>query len=93
MSHQVISATNLARNFSEFLNRVRYQGVTLDVTRGNDVIACISPPSPAGGFPIAQLDRLFASLPRLTAQEAVQFENDVAAVVDKLQPEGDAWAS
>ena len=53
MSHQVISATTLARNFSEFLNRVRYQGVTLDVTRGSDVIACISPPSPAGGYPIA----------------------------------------
>ncbi len=93
MSHQVVSATTLARNFSEFLNRVRYQGVTLDVTRGSDVIACISPPSPAGGFPIAQLDRLFASLPRLGAQDAAQFESDVAAVVGRLQSEGDAWAS
>jgi antitoxin (DNA-binding transcriptional repressor) of toxin-antitoxin stability system len=93
MSHQVVSATNLARNFSEFLNRVRYQGVTLDVTRGSDVIACISPPSPAGGFPIAQLDRLFASLPQLTAEEAAQFANDVTAVVGNLQPERDAWAS
>lgn len=93
MSHQVISATDLARNFSEFLNRVRYQGVTLDVTRGGDVIACISPPGPAGGFPIAQLDSLFASLPRLTALDAVQFERDVAVVVGNLQPEGDAWAS
>jgi hypothetical protein len=93
MSHQVVSATNLARNFSEFLNRVRYQGITLDVTRGSDVIACISPPNPARGFPIAQLDRLFASLPPLTAHEAVQFANDVTAVVGNLQPEGDAWAS
>lgn len=93
MSHQVISATTLARNFSEFLNRVRYQGVTLDVTRGSDVIACISPPSPAGGFPISQLDKLFASLPRLSAEDAEQFESDVAAVTGKLQPEGDAWAS
>jgi len=93
MPHQIISVTTLARNFSEFLNRVRYQGVTLDVTRGSDVIACLSPPSPAGGFPIAQLDRLFASLPQLTVQDAVQFESDVAAVVGKLQPERDAWAS
>ena len=111
MSHQVISATTLARNFSEFLNRVRYQGVTLDVTRGSDVIACISPPSPAGGYPIAKLDSLFASpgpgrafplarrdrlwapLPRLSADEAAAFESDVTAVVGKLQPEGDPWAS
>lgn len=93
MPHQVISATTLARNFSEFLNRVRYQGVTLDVTRGSDVIACLSPPIPTGGYPIAQLDRLLASLPQLSAQEAVQFESDVAAVAGQLQPEGDAWAS
>lgn len=93
MTHQVISAITLARNLSELLNRVRYQGVTLDVTRGSEVIACISAPSPAGGFPIAQLDRLLASLPQLTAQEAAQFEADVAAVVDNLQPEGNAWAS
>lgn len=93
MSHQTISATTLARNFSEFLNRVRYQGVTLDVTRGSDVIACIAPPRPAGGFPIAQLDRLFASLPLLDAAEAKQFEADVAAAVGQLWQEDDAWAS
>ena len=93
MSHQTISATTLARNFSEFLNRVRYQGVTLDVTRGGDVVACIAPPSPAGGFPIAQLDRLFASLPFLDAAEAKQFEADVVAVVGQLRPEGDVWVS
>ena len=93
MSHQVISATTLARNFSEFLNRVRYQGVTLDVTRGSDVIACISPPSPAGGYPIAKLDSLLASLPRLSAEDAAAFESDVAAVVGGLQPEADPWAS
>jgi antitoxin (DNA-binding transcriptional repressor) of toxin-antitoxin stability system len=93
MSHQLISATALARNFSEQLNRVRYQGVTLDVTRGNEVIACISPPSPSDGFPIAQLDRALAALPQLSSHEAEQFEADVAAVLDRMQPEGDAWAS
>lgn len=93
MPHQIISATTLARNFSEILNRVRYQGVTLDVTRGSEVVACISPPSPTGGFPISQLDRLLASLPKLTAQEAAQFGADIGAVVDRLKPEGDPWVS
>lgn len=93
MAHETISATTLARNFSDLLNRVRYQGVTLDVTRGNEVIACISAPMPTAGFPIAQLDRLFASLPAMSAEEAAQFEADVAASVDNLLPEGDAWAS
>ena len=93
MAHETISATTLARNFSDLLNRVRYQGVTFDVTRGNEVIACISAPSPIAGFPIAQLDRLFASLPAMSEEEAAQFEADVAASVDNLLPEGDAWAS
>lgn len=93
MSHAVVSATALARNFSEFLNRVRYQGVTLDVTRGNDVIACISPPSRSGGFPIADLDRLFASLPVWNQQEALQFERDIAVAANQLHPESDPWAS
>lgn len=93
MAHETISATTLARNFSEFFNRVRYQGVTLDVTRGNEVIACISAPTPTAGFPIAQLDRLFASFPTMSAEEAAQFEADVAAAVDNLLPEGDAWVS
>ena len=93
MSHQVISATTLARNFSELLNRVRYQGITLDVTRGSEVIACITPPGPINGFPIAQLDRALSALPQLSEHEAEQFEADVAAVLDRLQPEGDAWAS
>ena len=93
MTHQTISATTLARNFSEFLNRVRYQSVTLDVTRGNEVIAFISPPNPSTGFPIAQLDRLFASLPALAIGDAAQFEADVAEVVGKLRPQDDAWAS
>jgi antitoxin (DNA-binding transcriptional repressor) of toxin-antitoxin stability system len=93
MAHETISATTLARNFSDLLNRVRYQGVTLDVTRGNEVIACISAPTPKAGFPIAQLDRLFASLPAMSAEEVAQFEADVAASADNLLPEGDAWAS
>lgn len=93
MSHQTISATTLARNFSEFLNRVRYQGVTLDVTRGSDLVACIIPPGPAGGFPIEKLDPLFASLPRLDATETKEFEADIAAVLGQLRPESDAWAS
>lgn len=67
-------------------DRVRYQGVTLDVTRGSDVIACTAPPSPPGGFPIALLDRLFASLPLLDAAEAKQFEADVAAAVCQAEP-------
>jgi antitoxin (DNA-binding transcriptional repressor) of toxin-antitoxin stability system len=93
MSHQSVSATALARNFSELLNRVRYQGVTLDVTRGNEVIAFVTPSGPSGGFPIAQLDSLLGSLPKLNAQEAADFERDVRSVLDKLQPEVDAWAS
>lgn len=45
------------------------------------------------GFPIDQLDQALAALPQLSAEEALQFEADIAAVVGRLQPEGDTWAS
>lgn len=91
MTHQIVSATTLVRNFSDFLNRVRYQGATFDVTRGSEVIACISPPRTVEGFPIDKLNALFAALPPLTDGDAAQFEADVAAVIDNLPPERNPW--
>jgi prevent-host-death family protein len=95
MSNQTITATTLSRNFSDFLNQVRYQGVTLEITRGAEVIARVSPPekSASAGYPIDQLDRLLASAPRLSDQEADDFLNDIHAGVGVLHTESDAWDS
>jgi len=93
MTTRSITATNLARNFSDLLNQVRYQHVTLEVMRGNELIAYVSPAPLAAGYPIAQLDRLLAGLPRLSAGESQQFLDDIHQGVIDQPVERDAWPS
>lgn len=92
MKHRRLSATEVARNFSDVLSQVRYQSVTVDVTRGREVIARISPAA-AGGLPIAELDRLFAALPPLGEEEAEAFVADIAAGLAQLGPADHPWDS
>ncbi len=93
MTTRSITATHLARNFSDLLNQVRYQHVTLEVMRGNELIAFVSPGPVAAGYPIDQLDRLLAGLPRLSAEESQQFLDDIHHGVAVQPLESDAWAS
>lgn len=37
-----IFATHAVRNFSELINRVRYQGESFEIERGNEVIADVT---------------------------------------------------
>ena len=69
-----ISATNAARNFSDLINRVRYQGASFEIERGNEVIARIIPASPPLSLSIADLDDQWAKLPRLDADDVPLFE-------------------
>lgn len=93
MKHRRLSATEVARNFSDVLNQVRYQSVTVDVTRGREVIAQISPAASAGGLPIAELGRLFASLPPLGEEEAEAFVADIDAGLSQLGRVDHPWGS
>jgi antitoxin (DNA-binding transcriptional repressor) of toxin-antitoxin stability system len=69
-----ISATHAARNFSDLINRVRYQSASFEIARGNEVIARIIPAAPSITLSIADLDEQLAQLPRLDAEDAGLFE-------------------
>ena len=58
-----VSATEAARNFSELVNRVRYQGQTYVVERAGEAVCEIRPVYHAGGFTGADLARLLGTLP------------------------------
>ena len=93
MQTRSITAAFLAQNFSELLNQVRYQHVTLEVTRGNDLVAYVSPPPSVIGYPMSQLDRLISELPRLSDDEAAQFLTDIHEGGATQSVEPDAWGS
>lgn len=86
-----ISATEAARGFSEVLNRVRYQGTSFEVERGNEVVARIVPAQVPAGVRVVDLNRLFARLPSLGEAEAAAFEEDLAEARRNIEPAEDPW--
>lgn len=93
MTHIAVTPTLLARNLSELLNKVRYQHATLEVMRGKETVAYVSPAPIGAGYPLAHLDRLFETLPPLSDDDAQSFLDDMHRGVATQPAERDVWAS
>lgn len=63
-THETISATELVRNFSAIVDKVRISGKSIYITKGVQTIAKLSPP-PKAGFSIQNLNHFLESLPHL----------------------------
>ncbi len=90
---QMLTVTEIARHFADYLNRVVYRGECFVLVRGNKPIAELRP-LPAGKR-LAELPELLASLPHLSDTEAAQFADDLAAAQKVLARSEvqDPWAS
>jgi len=81
-----LTVTEMARNFSEYINRVSYQGERFLLTRGSRVVAEIRPVPAARK--LSELPELFAGLPRLTAEEAEALAEEWSSSRDGLGDPG-----
>ena len=79
---QTLTVTEVTRHFAEYINRVAYRGESFVLVRGNKPIAELRP-LPAGKR-LGELPALCASLPSLSAMEAAQFAEDLAAAREAL---------
>lgn len=89
---KVISVTEAARNFSDVINQVNYQGQTFLLTRGGKVVARIS----GVGKPTTgeEFLRLWLERPRLDPEDAALWENESAAEQASDLPPGERqWDS
>lgn len=86
-----VTVTQFARNFADYVNRVAYRRESFTLLRGNKPLAELRP-LPAGAR-LSELPGLLASLPRLTAAEAGDFAEDLAAAQGELGEMRDAWQS
>ena len=86
-----ISVTAAARNLSELLNRVAYQGSSFELVRGGKRIARLIPAGPAKRIKVADLNRLFARFPRLDDDDADAFARDIEEIRGNLPLEKDPW--
>ena len=88
-----LTVTEMARNFSEYINRVAYQGERFLLTRGSRVVAEIRPVPEARR--LSELSELLAGLPRLGAAEAEGLTEDWYSSRDELGDSGagTSWPS
>jgi hypothetical protein len=86
-----VTVTQVARNFADYVNRVAYRRESFTLVRGKKPLAELRP-LPAGAR-LAELPGLLASLPRLSAAEAGEFAEDLAAAQGELGEVRDAWQS
>ena len=90
--HQVISVTEAARNFSDVINRVYYQGQTYLLTRGGVVVAQLIGRGKA--LSASELLARWEERPRLDPEDAAAWERDLAALKATVpMPEASAWDS
>ncbi|CAN5895396.1 hypothetical protein BH24DEI2_BH24DEI2_04820 [soil metagenome] len=85
-----INVTQAARNFSDLLNRVYYQGISVELERNNKVIARIVPAEPTSKLQAKDLPAFLASLPDF-GDDAEAFARDVMSVRTSFPPEKEPW--
>jgi antitoxin (DNA-binding transcriptional repressor) of toxin-antitoxin stability system len=88
-----LSVTEVARHFSEYLDRVQMRGESFVLVRGKRPIAELRP-LPTGRR-LGELPAILASLPRLSPQEAEEWGVELDAARSELgeQPLEDPWVS
>lgn len=75
-----VSVTELLRNFSEILGRVRFRGERFVVLRGGKPVAELGPTAEAGTVRLGELPGILSSLPRLDPEDAEQFAADLRSL-------------
>lgn len=90
---RTVSSTEVNRHFSDYLNRVAYQGEHFVLRRGKHVLAELKP-APRGRR-LSDLPGLMASLPHLSKEDAGAFLRDLKQTKAKLatRPMRSRWAS
>ncbi len=86
-----MTVTQAARNFSDLVSRVQYQGMSVALIKSNKVVAIISPASPKSSMKVKDLADFFTALPDL-GEDMAQFEKDMEDI-NHMMPKGkDEWA-
>jgi hypothetical protein len=87
--HESISATELVRNFSAMVDKVRISGKSIYITKGIQTIAELSPPSKSG-FPIQNLKNFIIALPSLN-EDAQSMLDDVTSIKGNAKLPRNPW--
>lgn len=85
-----LSVTQAVRQFSDLMNRVFYQGSTVELERGNKVIARICPVTSESPLKVKDLNSFFQELPSL-GDDSERFAEDLAEIRKQVPAEQNQW--
>jgi len=85
-----ISVTEAERDFSKLVNRVYAEGISVELERGDKVIARLTPAGPRSPVKVHDLNAFLASLPKLE-DDAEAFGADVRAIRRDFPAEANPW--
>jgi antitoxin (DNA-binding transcriptional repressor) of toxin-antitoxin stability system len=85
-----VNVTQAARQLSDLLNRVAYQGASFELIRGGRRIARLVPAGPPERVKVSELNAIFARLPKL-GDDAATFGRDIADAQAAIVPDRDPW--
>ena len=86
-----ISVTEVVRNFSDIIGRIRYKGESFLLIKGGIVVAKIGPVN--RGIKAKELVDLWKGIKHLTPESAEEFSRDLAESRAILKEIKDKWES
>jgi prevent-host-death family protein len=86
-----ITATELARNLSDILNRVRDRNESFNVVQNGEVVAKLSPPKPEKRLTVGEFLRVWPTLPK--PDEDYWKDVEAARRSQPPMPEPPSWDS
>ena len=87
---KTMTVTQAARNFSDLVNRVQYQGISVELVKSKRVVAVISPATQKSTMKVKDLPNFFASLPSLGKDSEV-FLKDIEDIDKNMPKVIDEW--
>ena len=88
-----VAAADMAGLCAELLAEVQNRHVTIDIRRGDTVVAHITPAGQQRGVPLDKLDKILSALPHLASNDVDAFLSDMHAGLSPLSTSSDAWES
>jgi len=85
-----ITIAEAERDFANLVNRVYSERIPVELERGHEVIARLTPAVPRSRLKVGDLNAFLAGLPGL-GEDADAFLDDVRAIRREFSSEADPW--
>ncbi len=85
-----ITVAEAERDFANLVNRVYLEGIAVELQRGDEVVAHLTPAVPRSRLTVGELKAFLEGLPKL-GEDADVFLEDVRAIRREFPSEANPW--